>query len=432
MSKRIFIIAIFIFLSVTSSSSQTLAATAVGEMHWLVPGHTYTLKPYPGSDTSVSPVVTGYEWGEPMTFVLNAPAGTQFRVSFKLAGDEVLCGPSFSSSLYPDALRWEEKDARSDPTNFQTIVVDSSGKVTLDLGIKITIQSNTRRHYYQARVNCLMVSTQTGDSLTASARFYAHLYSDEYLPGTDGDMNNLSRGYTYSLTPNTSPSTITPLVTGREQGRTAQLQTDVGSGATVRVVFTLPSNLIADNENYLIPCRFRSDAVYVEETGERFDPNLPDTIALGSSCSLTLDMGMTVSVPSGAVTGGYTAQIILGASYIGKSKRITRGAMQSEMELLITVGVSDYDIPKSVSLLQNYPNPFNSSTTITYGLAEPTNVTLKVFDLLGREITTLIHGYQYAGWHQTDWNAADAASGSYFYKLAAGNFTQVKKVLVVR
>ena len=430
MSKKAVIIGIFVFLSVTNVSSQTLTATH-GEMHYLVPGHTYTLRPIPGSDTSVNPIITGAEWGEPMTFALNAPAGTQFRVSFILTGDEAICGSSISSSFYTNALRWEEKDVRFDPTNAQIITADSNGKATLDLGISITIQSNTRRHSYQARVNCLMVSLQTGDSLASSAGFYSD-GGDLSTTAVDGDMTNLSRGYTYSLTPNTSPSPITPLINGHEQGRTAQLQTDVGYGTPVRVVFILPTHLIGDDGNYSLPCGFKSDAIYVEETGERFDPNRPDTITQGSGCTLTLDVGITLSVPSDAVTGGYTAQIILEASYIGNSKSMPPGGMRSEMEMLIGVRVSDYDIPASISLLQNYPNPFNSSTTITYGLPEPASVTLKIFDLLGREITTLIHGYQYAGWHTIDWKADEVASGAYVYKLAAGNFTQAKKVLLVR
>ena len=59
-------------------------------------------------------------------------------------------------------------------------------------------------------------------------------------------------------------------------------------------------------------------------------------------------------------------------------------------------------------------------------------MSLRILDVVGRGIITLVHGYQYGGWHKIDWKADDIVSGLYFYTLAAKNFTQVKKVLLVR
>jgi phage baseplate assembly protein gpV len=88
--------------------------------------------------------------------------------------------------------------------------------------------------------------------------------------------------------------------------------------------------------------------------------------------------------------------------------------------------------PVSYTLSQNYPNPFNPSTTITYALPQAGQVTLKVYDLLGREVKTLTNALQAAGEHAVVLDASSFASGIYFYRLQAGNFTATKKMMLVK
>jgi hypothetical protein len=76
--------------------------------------------------------------------------------------------------------------------------------------------------------------------------------------------------------------------------------------------------------------------------------------------------------------------------------------------------------PGTFTLEQNYPNPFNPSTTVSFRLAATTNVTLTIYDVLGREITTIINEVRNAGTHSVIWNAAGHASGVYFYRLTTG------------
>ena len=83
-------------------------------------------------------------------------------------------------------------------------------------------------------------------------------------------------------------------------------------------------------------------------------------------------------------------------------------------------------------LFQNYPNPFNPSTKIKYQLPQSGIVLLKIIDMLGREIKTLVEEYQNAGVHEISFNASDIASGVYFYKVASGNFSLVKKMVLLR
>ncbi len=78
------------------------------------------------------------------------------------------------------------------------------------------------------------------------------------------------------------------------------------------------------------------------------------------------------------------------------------------------------DLPTGFVLEKNYPNPFNPSTTISYSLASSGFVRLKVYDVLGREIATLVESFQPAGWHAASFNGAGHASGVYVYVLSCG------------
>lgn len=89
--------------------------------------------------------------------------------------------------------------------------------------------------------------------------------------------------------------------------------------------------------------------------------------------------------------------------------------------------------PVSCELLQNYPNPFNPSTVINYELITPEFVTLKIYDMLGRELATLVKGYQNAGLHKVDFNAAGLSAGTYIYQLnAGGKFIESKKMVFLK
>jgi hypothetical protein len=101
--------------------------------------------------------------------------------------------------------------------------------------------------------------------------------------------------------------------------------------------------------------------------------------------------------------------------------------------------LSPIDSPVIPSLTsQNYPNPFNPSTTIRYGLPSSSNVTVKVFNILGEQIADLVNAEQSAGWHETTWDAS-VASGVYFYRIAAVSLSepgqrsmQMKKMILLK
>jgi len=98
----------------------------------------------------------------------------------------------------------------------------------------------------------------------------------------------------------------------------------------------------------------------------------------------------------------------------------------------VGIGDSLNALPISFNLTQNYPNPFNASTMIKYELPYQSQVTIEIYDILGRKITTLQNGPQPAGYHQALWRAEDVTSGVYFYKLQAGDHAETKKVILVK
>ena len=89
-------------------------------------------------------------------------------------------------------------------------------------------------------------------------------------------------------------------------------------------------------------------------------------------------------------------------------------------------------VPVEFSLNQNYPNPFNPSTKITYTLASKSTVTLKVYDTIGNEVASLVNQEQEAGSYEINFDATSLTSGVYFYKINAGNFVSVKKMLLLK
>jgi hypothetical protein len=98
-----------------------------------------------------------------------------------------------------------------------------------------------------------------------------------------------------------------------------------------------------------------------------------------------------------------------------------------------STGVASDNVPRLCILAQNYPNPFNPSTTIAFAIPVKSQVTLKIFDILGREIATLMNNeIVAAGNHTKQWNAANMPSGVYFYKLQARSFTATKKLVLMK
>ena len=91
-----------------------------------------------------------------------------------------------------------------------------------------------------------------------------------------------------------------------------------------------------------------------------------------------------------------------------------------------------YDVPTAFVLNQNYPNPFNPSTRISYFVPKESYVTLKVYDFLGREVKTLVNENRLTGSYEVVFDATDVPSGTYFYNMTTNNFSQTKKMIILK
>ena len=90
------------------------------------------------------------------------------------------------------------------------------------------------------------------------------------------------------------------------------------------------------------------------------------------------------------------------------------------------------NFPKLFNLYQNYPNPFNPSTIIKYSIPTEGFITLKIFDILGREVETLVNQNQKPGSYEIKWNTSNQSSGIYFYRIRVGEFIETKKMILLR
>jgi hypothetical protein len=140
-----------------------------------------------------------------------------------------------------------------------------------------------------------------------------------------------------------------------------------------------------------------------------------DTLLInpGDSAAVVLDAGT-----AGGPFSGWSYFDVVSASKVGTA------AVPSENAALI--------LPNAFRLYQNYPNPFNPSTTIRYGLPNRSHVVLTVFNTLGQQVASLVNVEQDAGVHEVKFDGSNLASGVYFYRLAAGDFVQTKRLMLLK
>jgi hypothetical protein len=140
----------------------------------------------------------------------------------------------------------------------------------------------------------------------------------------------------------------------------------------------------------------------------------------------------------GFVNGNGTTTVT--QTYSFNDENLPSGKYQYRLKQIDFNGMFEYSnvveveliSPTEFSLSQNYPNPFNPTTTISYELPFTSKVMLKVYNLLGKEVATLVNGTKEAGSHTEQFNASHLASGVYFFKLTANQFSSVRKMLMMK
>jgi hypothetical protein len=147
--------------------------------------------------------------------------------------------------------------------------------------------------------------------------------------------------------------------------------------------------------------------------------------------TFSFDTGFSVSSASNIQLRATVGEPVVGITK-GSAFAMGSGFLVDSLVGRITTKVIDQRaIPRVYALMQNFPNPFNPTTTIRYDLPRATKVSLKVYDVLGREILSLVQGDWEAGYHQVQWNA-NVASGIYFYRLQTEEFVETKKMILLK
>jgi len=132
-----------------------------------------------------------------------------------------------------------------------------------------------------------------------------------------------------------------------------------------------------------------------------------------------------------------TASVFFGALVDGTGINTKTNIMTQYLNFFATVNIENVEIPLLTQLGSNYPNPFNPSTTISFSNPEESNIEIIVYNNKGQKIKTLVNEVLSAGEHTVIWNGTDnrnaaVASGVYLYKMKAGNYTSIKKMILLK
>jgi hypothetical protein len=143
------------------------------------------------------------------------------------------------------------------------------------------------------------------------------------------------------------------------------------------------------------------------------------------------EYGKSINIAGDINGDGYADVFILQPSYPDYNNPTGKLFIYSYAKIT-GINNTNINIPANFKLNQNYPNPFNPTTTINYQIPKNGKVTLKVYDILGRKVITLVNGFKAKGRYSVQFNGSNLASGIYFYKLSSGDFSAVKKLILLK
>jgi len=151
----------------------------------------------------------------------------------------------------------------------------------------------------------------------------------------------------------------------------------------------------------------------------------------GGGVYLTTNNGTNWTAINTGLTNLFVMKLFIDGAYIYAGTE--NGVIwRRELSQVITSIEDEIEDLNSFSLHQNYPNPFNPSTNLSFVIGHSSFVSLKVFDVLGKEVATLVDEFRNAGAYEINFDASDLPSGIYFYRMTAGNFTETKKMILTR
>lgn len=429
-----------IFVSAGLLSDTLAITTTSGELSYLQKGINYITLPSPPGDSLLIQPITSCEKGVALKIILQADSGSYLTMKLNLpTALQEYHGDSLSCSFLPYSIVRVATDEWLNPNDTITFQISPTGLDTFYLGIKLTVPPAVPAFLYEGYVSCYVKNTETGDSTEASALYTASVYTPLVIDPINDTINNLSQNVTYTIDPELG--TVAPIVSGSENGTAMTFSIAGEPGAIVTVFLNLPSTLSGPTT---IPCSFSQTSGYDLESGYRFNPNMSSLdFPIPGTGSLNLRLGITVSIPQSTPEGEYTDTIHIITCYTGLRRTMEAQAYASSCDCDYTfaiytinvgngTGVRDEALPQHFMLPQNYPNPFNPSTTIRYELPKVSFVALKVYNVLGQEVATLVNEKREAGRYEIEFRANNLPSGVYFYRIKASESIQTRKLLLMK
>jgi len=426
-------------LAVSLAHSQHLTADwNDGEVWGLIGGGTtYHCMPDSNGFLSIEPSPPAGLDSYPLTVWLRGAPSSKISIRFGLPS--YLAGggcDTLSCTWESTGLLWAEAGRYFDPRVSQMVEIGADSFATLYLGINVNIPANSGNDWYGDRpIYVTAIDSVQKDTVSLNAYYLVSVYSRE-TGDFDGAVRGLSKGATYALDP--EHSTIQPVVNGKESGVPLMFKLGIMPCGAVNYQFALPS-VLNGPLGQTIACSFDTNSLYWTEGHLRLDPESTKCLPSDSGGFITLMLGITTVIPSQAPSGDYSAPVYMNLQYCGfygKRNRTSLRTLEVASYTVTVVGASSLldavAAPREYSLGQNYPNPFNPSTVIRYTLPRESDVQLRIFDVLGRDVTTLVDGRKPAGEYTIRWDAVSVPGGLYFYRVVAGSWSGTKKMLLVR
>jgi hypothetical protein len=144
---------------------------------------------------------------------------------------------------------------------------------------------------------------------------------------------------------------------------------------------------------------------------------------------VTITWNVNKGTASYVLTDGVGGRLLTAKSMNGEgSMKITNSSV-TKFSVKLT---GDGQLPKEYALAQNYPNPFNPSTTIGFAIPQGSFTTLKVYNILGQEVATLVNEEMKPGTYEVNWSASSNSSGVYLFRLQAGKFTETRRMILLK
>jgi PKD repeat protein len=303
--------------------------------------------------------------------------------------------------------------------------------------------------------------------------FYIEIFSDNFIPypaGADKDATIKNKSYYHNGTEWVGLNTISGFENGAFLIRAIGTSSTGGGNQNPNAVATVSKTQVMVNESISFDASQSTDndgqiTQYLWNFGDGTNSSQKSATHSYSQAN-TYNYSLTVTDNQGA-TGQATGQIIVSSSSTNlvtvspasgsiqpggsntitltlNAQTISEGTYSGQVSITtnggnITIPI-DYlvdvekisSLPNEYSLSQNYPNPFNPSTVIEFSLPKPSEVSLKIYDLLGKEVANLLEEQKSAGQYRVSFDGASLSSGIYFYKLEADNFRASKKMLLIK